>query len=157
LNSIQNIQIRVSTDSGTVLHVERVKALQEKFSFLAKDEGFYRICVEYTGSNWQERSNIYFKLKIMSDNMDEPNIAQAIKQADLDPVHQKLNDVLKKSRTIVKQQELALDTENTNANQQMGIINYYYYLTVLQIIIVIVLGIYQVFSFRKFLVKNYNI
>jgi hypothetical protein len=93
----------------------------------------------------------------MSDNMDEPNIKEAIKSEDLDPVLDSVKKIIIRGERIIKQQENELSSENQLANTQLSNMNYYYTLTIVQILVVVLLGVYQLFSFRKYLVINRSI
>jgi hypothetical protein len=53
-------------------------------------------------------------------------------------------------------QENELDTEDSAAKKQIESSSYYYSLAVFQVIVVIALGLYQVYSFRKFIVNSEN-
>jgi hypothetical protein len=90
----------------------------------------------------------------MSDNMDEPNISTALKTSDLDPVHSNIKKVLAKGEKYIKLQESELESELYSANSQKSNLSFYYSVTVFQIIIIVILGLYQIYSFRDFLLKN---
>ena len=136
--------------------METVKDLKSKFSFMSKDNAQFKICVQKSNIYWGDREPIFFQIKIMSDNMDEPNISTAIKVQDLDPVKSKVAKVIKKGERLIKNQENEIDQEDGAAKRQMEYVSYYYSLAVLQIVVVIGLGLYQVFSFRKFINTQEN-
>lgn len=93
-------------------------------------------------------------MKISSENMDEPNLKEAVKAADLDPVHVNIKKLIRRGEKLVKTQENELYNEEVSAKGQMGNIYYYYYVTVFQIVLVAVFGLYQLYSFRTFLLEK---
>jgi hypothetical protein len=141
--------------TSDILQIHSIKELKGKFSFVSKTNAYYKICVEKTNVYWSDRDPIFVNLKFMSDNMDEPNISSAIKKQDLDPLHEKLSKAIKKGERLIKDQENELDQEDRVANQQMNSIHSYYRMAIIQLIIIFGLGIYQIFSFRKFII-NYQ-
>ena len=90
---------------------------------MSKDNAQFKICVEKSNIYWGDREPIFFQIKIMSDNMDEPNISTAIKIQDLDPVKSKVAKVIKKGERLIKNQENELDQEDGAAKRQMEYIS----------------------------------
>ena len=153
---VKNIQITVFSDKGEILQIHTAQNLKDKFSFVSKEDMHYKICVEKTNIYWGEREPLYVKVKVMSDNMDEPNIASAITQDQVTRLKDNVNKILKRGERLVKMQENELDTEDLAAKRQIESSSYYYSLAVFQVIVVIALGLYQVYSFRKFIVNSEN-
>lgn len=83
--------------------------------------------------------------------MDEPNISTAIKNTDLNPVKEKVQKIITKGERLIKSQEGELHHEDEAAKKQMEYVSYYYSMAVFQVVIVVALGLYQIFSFKKFL------
>lgn len=91
------------------------------------------------------------KMNFISENMEEPNLMDAIKEKDLDTVSNDIHDIIVKGKRYIKAQEEELALEDSNAKTQMQMFSYYYKMTVCQIIAFVFLGVYQIFSFRKIL------
>ncbi len=143
----------ISESTGQILKRDVLKAAKGKTSFHATEEGFYKICVTYHGG-WTFPYQTLLSLKIHSDNMDEPDISKAIKFKDLDPVHKKASEIVHTGSGILERQKNETAMEDSMAGEQIHSSKYYYNMAVLQVLVVLVLGVYQVFSFRKFLVNN---
>lgn len=86
--------------------------------------------------------------------MDEPQMQKALKTHDLDPVHKKAQQIVNSGKALVQKQKVDIEDEDTSARVQIQMSSLYYYMTVIQILVVVCLGLYQVYSFRKFLSKN---
>ena len=86
--------------------------------------------------------------------MDEPNIKTALKNVDLDPVHLKVRDILEGGKGLVDHQKSEIYDEDVAAQEQILSSRKYYYMTVVQIVVIVGLGMYQLLSFRKFLGSN---
>ena len=110
----------------------------------------YRICTTYNAS-WNTPHRIFMSIKISSDNMDHPKLEEALKKEHLDPVHEKARQILEEGKKITEYQVDELNLEDTNAQEQISTSRTYYMMTIIQVLIVMGLGLYQVFSFRKYL------
>ncbi len=149
-NIVPKIQIKIINDQNKLVHTEKLKSSNNKFSYVNRKEGNYLICAEYF-SGWNPDGQLLMKLSFISENMEEPNIMEAIKEQDLDPVRISLVEVMKKGKKIIKAQEEELALEDMNAIKQMKTVSNYYKLTVFQIVAFILLGVYQLYSYRKIL------
>ncbi len=147
-----SIQI-ISEKSGDILKREYLKEAKGKISFHATEGGHYKICVGYHGG-WTFPYQTMVVLKINSDNMDEPDLSKAIKVNDTEAIHEKARTILNMGQQIVYRQVNETEFEDTTAVRHIAITKYYYNMTVFQVLVVLILGVYQVFSFRKFLVNN---
>jgi hypothetical protein len=123
-------------------------------SFQPNTAGQYKICGSFNGSSSEP---LLMGIKIHSDNMDEPRLETAITKDDVAPLNVKVNDILGEGRSYLSHQESDLDEEDYNSKLQMSSSRNYYLCTIVQVIIIIGLGIYQIFSFRKFLSVNHVI
>ncbi len=146
---IPNIHISVLGEDKEILQMETAKAKKGKFSFLSKHNSYYYVCVEKTNLYWGDRDPLFVKLKIMSDNMDEPDLKKAIKNEDLDPVKDKFSRLIKRGEKLVKYQENDLSIEDEFATRQMEYASFYYYIAIFQFMVVIILAVYQFFSFKN--------
>jgi len=147
---IPKIQIKIINEKNKIVHNEKLKSSNNKFSYVNKKDGTYQICAEYF-SGWNPDGQIFMKLNFISENMEEPNIMEAIKEQDLDPVKKSLKEVMKKGKKFIKMQEEELALEDMNAMKHMRTIHIYYKLLVFQIVAFILLGVHQLYSYRKLL------
>ena len=95
------------------------------------------------------------KLKIESDTTDEVNLNKAVKKGDLNPVSAKINKIIQKAEKIIKFQLIDQKVENQTSEIQIQYNKNFFILTVIQIFIIIIVGLYHIYSFRKFLLRNY--
>ncbi len=153
---ISNIRIKVIEDeTNEIVHTYLPKEAKEKFSFLNKKSTNYHVCAEYI-NKWKQKEPIWLKFKIISDNMDEPKILEAIKTSDLDSVSGDLKTLIKKGKRIIDHQKTEIDQEDDRAIKHIEMINYFYVLIGSQILIFIGLGLYQIFAFRKLFLQLDN-
>lgn len=153
-NFLNQIQIYIKKEnSSEVLKREYLKAETGKFSFNADTDDTYRICVSYHGG-WKIPYQAIIGLKISSENMDQPDLSKAIKLEDLDFVHKKTTEIIEGAKQYIEVQKSELNREDYTAKDHILFSRSFYYVTVFQIVVIVGLGLYQVFNFRKFLASN---
>ncbi len=149
---IENTHLNIYRESDDqLLKTENITNEKGKIAFMSPGAGQYKICVTYYGPPQKE---LVCGIKINSDNMDEPKLTNALKFEDVDPLNEKVEEILKQGRNIISYQELDLEDEDEIAQYQMNSSKNYYVLTIIQIVVIVSLGIYQIFNFRKFLSLN---
>jgi hypothetical protein len=149
-----HMQILIMTlDGSKIFKREFLPTSTGKISFHSEDEGFYKICVNYHGS-WTVPFHAFMSLKINSDNMDEPDLKSAVKDKDLDPIHEKFVALLDAGNNLIQKQTNETFYEDEAASTHIHTTKNYYYMTVIQVLVILSVGIYQIFKFRKFLVSN---
>jgi hypothetical protein len=153
-NYISHIQISVSYEQETLLR-EEIKTSKGKISFTSKNRGFsgFKICVTYHGG-WHMPFPIFVGLKFGSDHMDEPDISTAIKTEHLQDMQSKAKNIVESAKELISRQKGDSEDEDILASTLMRNSRSYYNIAVFQILVVLALGIYQVFNFRKFLLTN---
>ena len=90
-------------------------------------------------------------MKIFSVNMDHPNLNNAIKIKDVNPLNENLKFIFEKAEKFVKNQENHLKNEDEFVINTLNKVRFFYMFVVFQTILTIILWLYQVFSFRKLL------
>ena len=156
--TLKNIQLTISDEeTGTLLLKEFPKEYKGKVSFHAEKEGRYNICIQFATSWRSTHLPLFFSMKVGSENMDEPKLDLSLKKEHLDTVHDKARQILQEAKGIVDIQQIELENEDDNARHLINTTKSYYSICVLQIVFVISLGLYQVFSLRKYLSSNYLI
>lgn len=147
---LNSIKINVSNDKFEIMQQEQAKFLQHQFNYLSKSNDYIRVCTEYHGSSLMQNKKIFLKLKILSDNMDEPDIRKAMTSKDLDFIKDNMRRAVVKATALVKSQDNELVKEVRTGNSFQKSVNSFYKMTWLQIAIVFGMFIYQMFSFRKY-------
>ena len=115
----------------------------------------YRICVQNTNQSGLPKSlKLFMKLSIDSDTSENVNIENAIKHHDLNPVTEKIEKIIDKSKIIVEAQKQETEIEDAFSMIQMNYTWNFTLISIIQIFVVVVVGLYHIYSFRKFLYNN---
>jgi len=153
-NITKNIYIVIrEEESNEVIKSFSADFNKGKNSFQSEKNGFYAICARFTGQRLPN-DKIFFSMKINSNNMEEPKLEEVIKTSDIDPLANRVNLIVEKGKEITTKQNTELNDEDHYAKLQMDITNSYSFLNLIQVLVILGLGIYQVWSFKKFLVAN---
>jgi hypothetical protein len=107
-------------------------------------------------SRWNYKP-VPMKIVIKSDTTDEVNLKKAIKEGDIANLGSKINKIIEKTERIINFQKREAEIENSTATIQIQYTRSFVYLTIIQIIIILIVGVYHIFAFRKFLIRNYII
>ncbi len=134
-----------------MLKENHITAKKGKMSFIPPHASYYRKCVVYYGTY---EGDFEVGLKILSDNMNEPSISVAIKTEDLKRLNNRVTDIVSLSKHFLNQQHEEIEDEDKLARYQMNVSKSYLWLTVIQIMILLCLGIYQIYNFKKFLLLS---
>jgi hypothetical protein len=153
--NLDSIFVNLYDEYGRKLASQKVTAHKDKFSVHIAEDSYYRVCVEANGGSYEARGKIFVRIKIASDNMEEPDISKAIKQDDVNNLHEELRGLIRKGDRVVKHQVIELTTEDGIAKLQMADWRLYFGLTVMQIVIIGLVFLYNVYSFVRILRKNF--
>ena len=129
---------------------------KNKVAFTPGKEGVYRICVIYRTRYSPINEPIYMNMRFGSDNMDEPDINNALQSKDVTNLEGKAKKVLELAKPIIERQKSDLDLENANAETTIKNTKWYKYLTFAQIALCVIIGLVQLNNFRKYL-KSQNV
>lgn len=147
------IEVTFDEDQSNILSRDIVNPTG-KFSFTAKKDGHYRICVN-TGALFAKENYILFmNLEIMSDNMDEPSLSSIIKKEEINDVHKKVDKIIKKADRYISKQQKMIKIEDMESNNIIKLQKTFYYMTIFQIILVLIIGVYQVFNLKRYIEKT---
>lgn len=97
---------------------------------------------------------MYIKINIESENSNNKNLDKALKNTDLNPITQKINKIITKSKNVVENQKKETEIEDAFSTMQMSYTSNFIIFAFVQIVAVVLIGIYHIYSFRKFLISN---
>ena len=141
------------------LNYQHIDINKSKLTFQTEEEGIYEICIRSQKfsliSDLKEDLFVNFKINSYY-NDDEDKLSNAINIKDVNSVNQNIKQILRLTTPIIDNQKNQLEVENENSIKILSNICFYKYLTFIQLIIIIIIGIVQIFNFRRFL-KSKNV
>jgi hypothetical protein len=154
LKLIESIQIKFLNEEAEEISRHIIRSLTGKFSFTVEKGGNYKVCAQSLVSYWMDNRKIFMKIKIESDATEEFNLQNAVKKEDVNPIANKINQIIRKAEKIIQKQHKETQNEEEYYNLQQKYSKLFISLTVIQILIVLVIGFYHLYSFRNFLLTN---
>ena len=155
---LPSVSIYVTKPSSTdrlFSHVPRT--MKGKVPFTAAKGGMYKICIIYWTRYSPLTDPLYVSLRFASDNMDEPDIINAIQSKDISNFQKKTQEVLIHAGPIIDRKKKEIEQEKHNAEVTISTTKWYKYLTYGQIALCVFVGVIQVNNFRKFLKSQHII
>ena len=152
---IESIQIKIfDYADNNLISRHIIRNLSGKFSFTIDHDATYKICTQNVVSSLFREKVVFMKIKIENDAQDEVKVENLIKKEDINPFTEKIEKIIRKSEKIIKYQATDFFDEDTIFHLQKEYTGSFIIFTVFQILIVIIIGVYHIFSFRKFLISN---
>ena len=148
------ISIRVVDEVNAVKIFEaKIVNSKQKTTFTVKEEGQYKICFEVSnyGKNKGPKEQIFAYLKINSENMDDIKLNDVISYEDLDLFNNKTYQVKALADIIINNQNAQMDLENASSKETINNTKWYKLITYIQIFVIFIIGIIQLFNFKRFL------
>ena len=120
-----------------------------KFSFNVEKTGYYKTCIKsYNNEIFDKNGYIIFDLKTESNLDVIHNNNETANVKDFEKVNQKLNFLSDKVEQIENMQLLAKNVENTFSNNQINSSKRIAWISVLQIVIIFIVGSYNVYAIK---------
>lgn len=152
---LPTIQIKlIRDDNNKVINYYALSKIKGKYIFNITDIATYRICAVSTKPRLLKGKEIFIKMNIDSDSAMDKTLENAIKQHDINPVAEKIEKIINKSKIIVEAQKQETEIEDTFSMIQMNYTVNFTIISIIQIIVVVIVGLYHIYSFKKFLYNN---
>ena len=123
--------------------------LHGKFAYSFEQNGKYKVCIETNDKDlFKNKKFLHLQLRVQSsfDVTDDENIAKAKDFQKVNDTMQKLNN---KAESIQNMQEYQVEIEDKFSYNQIKSSSRLVYLSLCQIMIILVVGIFHVISLRK--------
>ncbi len=147
------MQIKLIRDDSLQLVTRHIIHSKEgKFSFAIDQEGHYKICAQNVIPT--NLHKVFMKMKIESDTLEEIDYKKVITKSDLSPVGQKIDNIIRNSQNIIERQKRSMEDENKSYDMQHKYSNFLVGIFVFQILLVLLVGVVQLYWFKRYLVFN---
>jgi hypothetical protein len=155
LKVFNNIRFSITNDkTNKVLFKFNPKKIKNSNSYTIEDNGKFRICVFRPRLKGINTVKVMLKMKVITENTEGKNLDKALKDKDLNPISDKINHIIDKSNQIIISQKKETDIEDAFSNMQISYTWNFVLFAVLQVIGVLIIGVYHIYSFRRFLISN---
>ena len=146
--------LAINNKTEKIVYRFNPKLAINKTSFTVEENGRYRVCAQRLKSKVTTGKKVYVKINVESENSTDKNLDKALKNTDLNPITEKINKIISKSQNIIDNQKKETEIEDAFSTMQMSYTSNFITFACVQILAVLVIGIYHIYSFRKFLISN---
>ena len=150
-NVYENLKIYIKDQNSTVIYKESIKKSKGKFVQFIKKSGIYFICSIYEGNlNENEIKNLFFGIKITNE-FESKDIEKALNKDSLEFFNKKIIKINNELIPSMNLQKNEIDEEDETSKKIINSSKFYFNLTVIQILLIIIVAIYYVLQFKKYL------
>ena len=149
----QGVNLRVLDSKGYPI-VARLVRSPGKFSFTSQESGQHKVCLAPTSTSWFGTTRkLRFELKMdnTKDEISHEHLASKEQLGHLEEIVTNLNERL---GDIIKQQEYSREKEALFKDESEEINSRIMLFTVVQTIIILVSGLWQIWSLRNFFISR---
>ena len=141
-------------DKGSQVVLTRLIQSSGKFSFAAQDFGQHKICLSSSSSGWfGVPAKLRFELKL--DNTKDDIIHEHLaSKVQIDHLEEIVKSAIDRLDEVIKQQEYSREKEAGFKDESEEINSRIIFFTVLQTLIILVSGLWQILSLRKFFIAR---
>jgi len=151
---ITKIQLRISKEGNdTPLAFHTIKRITGKHSFTAKENGNYKICAFMTGSLFN-RVTVKMRLRFDSDGTEDKDLSEVLQHSGVSKSLSSIRRIVTTGKSVIGRQKANIDREDKHSHVHVNYSRTFIYITIAQIIIVFGIGIYNIISFRNFLIQK---
>jgi len=149
---LKNIKLYVKDPHGKIVKELFLIDLKGKFAIKTEEVGIYYICTKYfkTWKVTQLPKEVLFGIKIRTDYTFK-RIDESLKKEELSDLMEQIRQVTLKVIPSISSSKMEIDEEDKMAKAIISTSNLYFNLALLQLLLIFIIAIYQIFNLRKFL------
>jgi hypothetical protein len=151
-NIYNNLQIYIKNQNSTIIYRESIKKNKGKFVQFLKEPGIYFICSSYVGQYNENNfpKNLLFGIKITNE-YESKDINKALNKDTLEIFNKKIKKINNELIPSMNLQKKELEEEDETSRKIISASEWYFNLTVIQILLIILVAFYYVLQFKKYL------
>ena len=149
---LKNIKLYVKDPHGKIVKELFLIDLKGKFAIKTEEVGIYYICTKYfkTWKVTQLPKEVLLGIKIRTDYTFK-RIDESLKKEELSDLMEQIRQVTLKVIPSISSSKMEIDEEDKMAKAIISTSNLYFNLALLQLLLIFIIAIYQIFNLRKFL------
>ena len=152
---LKNIKLFIKDPNGKNVREIYLTNRKDKFAFRADVEGYYQICARYYKS-WsitELPKDVLLGIKIRTDYDYQP-LETSLEKKDIDRFLEEMRILRGKVIPSITSSKVELDEEDKMAKAIISTSKLYFNLTIVQLVLIVIIAVYQIFSVKKFLASK---
>ena len=153
--AMKNIKLFVKNPKGKIIKELNLFERKGKFALYIDMEGVYQICSRYykTWSITELPKDVVLGIKIRTD-YEYQSLETSLEKKDLDKFWEELRILKGKVFPSISSSQVELDEEDKMAKTIISTSKLYLKLSIIQLILIIIIAVYQIFNIKNFLLKK---
>ena len=149
---LKNIKLFIKDPRGKTIHDLSLTNPKDKFAIRVDKEGYYYICARYykTWSVPDLPKEVLLGIKLRSD-YEYMELEQGLAKKDLYEFKEQINNLKYKMIPSLSSSKNEIEEEDKIAKAIISTSNLYFMLTLIQMILIVIIGFYQIFNVKAFL------
>ena len=150
-NLFKNIKVFIKNEKNRNIYETYLKSRKEKFVIKISEPGHYQICARYYKPRRAKdlSQNIFMALKLRSD-YDSKDFGEGLMRDDVDNFWKRIREIKRDIRPSIEAAKIELTEEDKTAKNIYSSVDIYYKLCCIQLVIVVILNIYILVSYKDF-------
>ena len=152
---LQNIKLFIKNPKGNIIRELYLINRKGKFALHVDMEGVYYICSKYykIWSVTELPKDVVLGIKIRTD-YDYKSLETSLEKKDVDHFLEELRVLRSKVIPSITSSKIELDEEDKMAKTIISTSKLYFKLAIIQLVLIVIIAIYQIFSIKKFLTSK---
>ena len=149
---LKNIKLFVKNPKGNIIRELYLIDRKGKFALFTDMEGTYQICSRYYKS-WsitELPKEVLLGIKIRTDYDYQP-LEESLEKKDIDHFLEEMRVLKSKVLPSITSSKIELDEEDKMAKAIISTSKLYFNLAIVQLVLIIIIAVYQIFSVKNFL------
>lgn len=149
---LHKTEVFIKNINGTIMTGRRLDNRKDKFVTHLKESGAYFICAYYKGTDFAKKlpNDVLMSLKIRTD-YEYTRTDKFMNKKELDNFKEKIKIIKKNTFNTVKEELREIEEESKIEKSIYGSSSLFKKLTILQLIAILIIGVFHAYNFRKFL------
>lgn len=153
-NAMQNIIIKAyytlpEQNYKNLVSYEALTKPKGKMSINATNDGIYEICFTYYSGYYSNKIRLEMNFQITTDASKLPELQGVVMNENIKDMHFTLNKASNSIQNLIKLQKLELNLEKEDESRLEGLASFFFYTTILQIILIALTFVYILRKFFK--------
>ena len=147
----KHIKIFIKDEKGYRVYETELKNRKDKFAVLLKNPGNYQICTRYFRQRrGRELSNkVLMGLKIRNDYQYK-KLEETLHKEDVNNFWKKIREIKRDMTPTIEASRLEIKAEDKTAKSIISSIDTYYILCCIQLVIIVIVTIFTIVSYKDF-------
>ena len=152
---LKNIKLFLKNPKGKIIKELDLLNRKGKFAIYIDMEGVYQICSRYykTWSVTELPKDFVLGIKIRTD-YEYQSIESSLEKKDLDQFWEEIRILKGKVLPSISSSKVELDEEDKMAKTIISTSKLYLKLSIIQLILIVIIAVYQIFNIKNFLLKK---